>query len=588
MLQFDDVLRYLVGEFGPYQKLMVALILTVGIPSALQVISPVFLNAKTDHWCTIPNVEEISKQVCLSNFTGSCSELVKNLTLPRETTNVGCGMVSTFSQCYRYNITQDFISYYVNGNMNAYVNSTNKIGCDHGWEYDRSQYKSTVMQEFDLVCDERFYLNAVATTIFMAGYFVGSLLFGYVVDRFGRMFGLMVSLTGLIIFGTTVAFAPNYIAFVMIRFLAAIFAYGTYLSGFVMATEVVGPSYRKVAGMVYHFGFGIGYMLLALYAYFVRYWWKLQLLMTIPLVAIYSLWWVIPESPRWLLSMKRNEDAEEIIRKYAKYNKVSLPDDIFDESWKPKTGNGQQVNKYEDRKYGVTDLFRLPNTRKKTLILFYCWVVITLVYYGLSFNTSNLGGDDYVNCFLAGAVEIPAYGLGILLLDAKRFGRRWSMFYTLVVAGVCCIAAAFVPPCGDLVWFGITLTMISKFSITSSFGMVYVYTAELYPTPVRCLGVGLCSMCARVGGMLAPQLLLMGELWTKLPPFVFGSASIIAGFVTLSLPETRGINLLETLEEGEQFGKKQEREETTSSCLAGGEVRRVKLVVTDDIAMDSI
>ncbi|XP_077976897.1 organic cation transporter protein-like isoform X2 [Glandiceps talaboti] len=573
MLQFDDVLKYLVGEFGPYQKFLLVLGTLMAVPSAMEAISPVFIIAQTDYWCKVPDLDKISLQVCVTNFTSNCFEAVKNLTIPREVTDIGCGAVPTYSQCRRYNLSQDVISYYVGGSMDAYTNSST-MACDHGWEYDRSQYKSTVMQEYDLVCDERNYLNALATTIFMGGYFTGSIVFGLLMDRCGRVFGFMVALTGLIVFGTIEAFAPNYIVFAVVRFFVGTTAYGTYLSGFVLCTEIVGPSKRKFAGLIYAMGFALGYMLLALYAYFARYWWILQLVMTVPCIGFYSYFWLMPESPRWLLAVGKNKEAEKVIRQFAKYNKVSLPEDIFDESWKPNVEDGPKAPVVDERKYTALDLFRLPNMRKKTLIMFYCWIIVTLVYYGLSFNTSNLGGDDYINCFLAGAVEVPAYAIGIVMLDMKILGRRWSMFYTYVFAGICCIGAAFVPPCGDLVWLGITLAMLSKFSITASFGIVYVYAAELFPTPLRAVGVGLCSMSARIGGMLAPQMLLMADLWAKLPPLVFGVASIIAGVLILPLPETRGINLPETLEEGEQFGKKKKKLKASNGHAGYAEVKK--------------
>nr|XP_006822665.1 PREDICTED: organic cation transporter protein-like [Saccoglossus kowalevskii] len=129
------------------------------------------------------------------------------------------------------------------------------------------------------------------------------------------------------------------------------------------------------------------------------------------------------------------------------------------------------------------DLIRLSNMRKKSLNLFYNWFTISLVYYGLSLNTSNYGGNDYLNAFLSGAVEIPAYTLAIFLPET-RFGRRWSQSSTLILAGVACILTLFAPVC-EMQWIGITLAMIGKFSVSAAFAIVYIFSAEIYPTPVR-------------------------------------------------------------------------------------------------------
>ncbi|XP_070532061.1 organic cation transporter protein-like isoform X2 [Ptychodera flava] len=555
MLQFDDVLKHILGEFGKYQRVVYVLLGLISIPCSYHALAPVFLFASTDSWCRVPGAAEVQAEVCLANFTSNCAEVVKNLTIPREQTDVGCGSQSTFSQCHRYNVSYDEIVYSIVNDKLPYANAT-KVKCDHGWEYDTSQYKSTVPQQFDLVCD-RDYLNALATSLYMVGFLIGSFVFGYILDKLGRKRGFLISVFLMTLFGVITAFSVNYWMFVIARMFVAMTAYGAYLGAFVLVTEMVGPSKRTFAGMVYMMFFGVGYMLFALYGYLVRDWSSLQLVITVPTILFLSYWWLVPESPRWLISVGRNKEAEEIIRKCGRVNNVPVPEDIFGEFWNPlKMGKTKIKEKDAEEKGAILDLLRLPNMRKKTLILFYNWLVNTLIYYGLVFNTSNLGGNDYVNCFLAGAVEIPAYGLGLFIMDTKRMGRRWSMFYTMVIGGITCVAAAFVPPCGTTVWIGITLATISKFSVTCSFGMVYVYSAELFPTPLRSVGIGMCSMCARIGGILAPQLLLMSKLWSKLPSVVFGVACVVAGILILPLPETRGKKLPETMEEGERFGKK--------------------------------
>ncbi len=51
----------------------------------------------------------------------------------------------------------------------------------------------------------------------------------------------------------------------------------------------------------------------------------------------------------------------------------------------------------------------------------------------------------------------------------------------------------------------IVLSVIGKFGATCCFTIVFVYTAEMFPTEIRSTAVGSSSTCARIGGILAPQ-----------------------------------------------------------------------------------
>ena len=61
-------------------------------------------------------------------------------------------------------------------------------------------------------------------------------------------------------------------------------------------------------------------------------------------------------------------------------------------------------------------------------------------------------------------------------------------------------------------YLGIIAAFIGKFSVAAAFGILYLYTAELYPTQVRNIGVGMCSLSARLGGIMAPLVLLTVSL----------------------------------------------------------------------------
>jgi OCT family organic cation transporter-like MFS transporter 4/5 len=64
--------------------------------------------------------------------------------------------------------------------------------------------------------------------------------------------------------------------------------------------------------------------------------------------------------------------------------------------------------------------------------------------------------------------------------------------------------------------------MIGKLSITASYGIIYIFSAEIFPTPIRNVAVGAASMSARIGGILCPYLNMLGEYWRPLPLIVYG------------------------------------------------------------------
>lgn len=66
------------------------------------------------------------------------------------------------------------------------------------------------------------------------------------------------------------------------------------------------------------------------------------------------------------------------------------------------------------------------------------------------------------------------------------------------------------PP--DLNVLSVCLVMLGKFGITAAFSMLYVYNVELYPTLVRNMAVGATSTASRLGSIIAPYFVYLGEM----------------------------------------------------------------------------
>lgn len=67
----------------------------------------------------------------------------------------------------------------------------------------------------------------------------------------------------------------------------------------------------------------------------------------------------------------------------------------------------------------------------------------------------------------------------------------------------------------DLPGVAIFLEMVGKFGITTAFCVVYAVTAELFPTVIRNMAMGTCSMAARIGTIISPFIIYLGETVEK-------------------------------------------------------------------------
>ncbi|KAI2651689.1 Solute carrier family 22 member 6-A [Labeo rohita] len=460
--------------------------------------------------------------------------------------------------------------------------SSTSNGCTGGWEFSKEVFLSTIVTEqdilaepaliykrwifaqphnggylsdtalscpavglrwkkWDLVC-ENATLNSIGSSIYMFGLLVGAVLFGALADKYGRRMIILIGLAVQAIFGVGVAFAPNFYIYVLLRFVVGMTISAVIMNAFVLGTEWTGPKKRMLAGVITDYFFGFGYILLAGVAYLIRDWRKLQLAISAPSFLFLFYIWVLPKSARWLMANNKHEEALDLIHKAALTNGKPLVDDDIELCQSPKNSEKLQ----DLRKYTVIDLVRTPKMRKQSLILFYLWFVNVLVYYGLSLNISDFGMNIYLTQMIFGLVEMPARTITLFTLNRSR---RISQLAFLAVGGLACLLTIFIPD--DLSVVRTVLAMVGKFGITASLSIVYIYSAEVFPTVIRQNGIGMGSMCARAGGVIAPIIYLLRNISRHAPMVVFGLCPLIGAALTMFLPETAHKPLPDTIEDVE-------------------------------------
>ena len=143
--------------------------------------------------------------------------------------------------------------------------------------------------QFDLVCSHGF-LAWLANAMLFCGWAIGAIVLGLVADKYGRKSVLFPSVLVVLIVTFAMAFAKAFWIVAVCRFIVGFFEAGCFLSMFVLATELVGPEKRALAGTLVWFYFTAALIILGLKAYFVRNWRTLLILSSAPWIFILAFW----------------------------------------------------------------------------------------------------------------------------------------------------------------------------------------------------------------------------------------------------------------------------------------------------------
>ncbi|XP_057290325.1 solute carrier family 22 member 15-like [Hydractinia symbiolongicarpus] len=406
------------------------------------------------------------------------------------------------------------------------------------WRYTAAEPFS-IVTELDLVCDKDS-LAALITAAFFIGWGVGGIFSGLLADTYGRKVTQMLSLFLLFIFSFTLSYTNAVWQVILLRSLIGAVT-GTCLNVvYVLLSEYSVPEKRALAGCILQACFPVGNLLLSVVAYYEREWRKLCMYTSFPMIFSFLLTFALLKSPRWLYASGKTSKAENVLRTMAKFNKCEPFEFVLQQSSCLKANN----------KYSYKDL--LFSNCSLTLLVtaqFYGWFSCGLVYYGVSLESSDLGGDIYTNFMLTTLGDIP--GNFITIYTSNRYGRKKTvlssfLLCSIVLGGIAAVPKAFAH--GRIV--KVVLSMFGKCFINVAFGGFYLWSFEIFPTVVRTQGMTLCQVAARIGSATSPFIATMlGNIYAPLPFMVMCGVSLLAALSGVALPETNNMATRETFED---------------------------------------
>ncbi|NXA37902.1 SVOP protein, partial [Eudromia elegans] len=401
---------------------------------------------------------------------------------------------------------------------------------------------------------------ALVTTMVFFGYMIFSIVLGLLADRYGRWKILLLSFLWGAYFSLLTSFSPSYIWFVFLRAMVGGGVSG-HAQGLIIKTEFLPTKYRGYMLPLSQVFWLVGSLLIIGLASVVNPtigWRWLIRIASIPGIILILVFKFIPESARYNVSTGNMEAAVATLRRIAKMNRAVMPEGVLREPANERRGR-------------FKDLMH-PKYLRTTLQIWIIWLGIAFAYYGVILASAELlerdlvcgspaaaaaageeAGDDseesrspchcrlfgpsaYQTMIISTAGEIALNPLNILGINF--LGRRLSLCITMACTALFFLLLNICTSSAGMTGFLFMLRAL----VSANFNTVYIYTAEVYPTTMRALGMGTSGSLCRIGAMVAPfisQVLMSASFTGAL--CLFASVCIVCAISAFTLPiETKG------------------------------------------------
>lgn len=379
---------------------------------------------------------------------------------------------------------------------------------------------------------------------------IGSLLSGLLMDCYGRKTTLQIAGLPLIVGWFLIAFSQNYVTLMIGRFVAGLSTGLTASTGQVLVGEITQPQLRGILSSMPFASYSFGILMVYILGY-LFHWRHVAIISSVtPIIAI-LLYFMLPESPVWLLRHNKIEDAKKAL-KWLRGNNHDLVQHELDQIVDRMELENKNLKSNEKSSWAtllepaVLKPFIIMNIFNLLQILSGTYLV---VFYAVDILSQIKGTTT--NHFLAAVWTATARFIfniiAILLLGFV--GRRSLSIFSGIGTGITALGFAFIEyyscqPSGQLAAICILL-----YVATNSVGFMIlpgILLGELYPAKIRGFAGGITFMIFHFAMFSIAKVFPVVQQVIGVHSIfcIFGVTSLIASiFLYLILPETKGKSL---------------------------------------------
>jgi putative MFS transporter len=396
-----------------------------------------------------------------------------------------------------------------------------------------------------------FAWNSFASFLasFFFGMFIGAFVFSWVSDRFGRRATFTWSMLLYSVAILLVAFSHSAVVIDLLRFVAGFGISVQLINNDSFISEIT-PRHLRGRYMAFAILIVLTSEPVAVFLSTVLVPHTLLGLSGWRWVVIFGalggvfVWYVrrnLPESPRWLQSRGRLEEAERTITMFEDRIRAELGRDlppVDPNHVEPAARPGRWAEMFEKAYLSRTVMLSLFQFCQTIAVFgFVNWVPIILVREGFTIVHS---------LFFTGLMLLcTPIGGAIGLFFAERFERKWQLVGTALGIGVFGLLFSQSRSVPTILLTGASLTLCANWLVA----IFHPYAAELFPTRIRAQAVGFTFSWSRVSSMLVGYAVTLLLSWYG-PDGVFTMIALAMVVIILSVsilgPRTNSLSL-ETL-----------------------------------------